>query len=489
MSVKNSTVLEKAWIEASSDYQQRIPNMQISGYAKHIAALFDPMNNDLFNQFSGLLNGLMATYVESKLFENPLRVLKKPAAEWGNSERHVAVKYMQAHSYAPNTETLLKLEKPEFVEWFYSVTEPRRYEFSWSRYELMRAFAEPDGYGFDQLLSATISQAYSSDNYDEMQIMINCFAEADARMGGLFRENLSAAPTNLATSKELLTKVRAIAGRMKFPTMLYNHIDVPVFENGDTLVFWVTPDVDAVLDVQALAELFNVDRAEVRYRKIIIPEFPLPNVYAALTSEDFIYARDVWYGMEPPFYNPENMTYKHYLQHAEIIGVNPAANCVLFTTDAATAIPTIEVRTTGLAFVPNTANVEIGGTVKLNIELQGSVTGGDGRIAVEPDAAIYTVGAVRGSGSSAVAVPLNTRTYVDDYGVLHTQKSGLEAGDIITVTATSVYTNPSGTTPAYTATATVTVIEPVVNGAKECAVAADPYITYTHTTVEATASE
>lgn len=487
--VKNSTVITKAWLESTSDYQQRIPNPQIAGYAQSIAALFDPMNNDLFNQFSGLLNGLIGTYVESKLFENPLRVLKKPAAEWGNSERHVAVKYMQAHSYKVDDETLLKLEKPEFVEWFYSVTEPRRYEFSWSRYELMRAFTEPDGYGFDQLLSATISQMYSSDNYDEMSIMINCFAEADARMGGLFRENLSAEPTDLATAKELLTKVRAIAGRMMFPTMLYNHIDVPVFENGDTLVFWVTPEVDAVMDVQALAELFNVDRAEVRYRKIIIPEFPVPNVYAALTSEDFIYARDVWYGVEPPFYNPANMTYKYYLQHAEIIGVNPAANCVLFTTDQATNIPTIEMETTGLAFTPNTYNVEIGGTVKLNVELQGSVTGGDGRIAVEPDAALYTVGAVRGSGGSAVAVPLNTRTYVDDYGVLHTQKTGLEVGDIITVTATSVYTNPSGETPAYTATATVTVIEPVENGAKECAVETDPYITYTDVTEEVTASE
>lgn len=484
--IKNSTILEKAWLEGSSDYQQRIPNMQISGYAQHIAALFDPMNNDLFNQFSGLLNGLMGTYIESKLFENPLRVLKKPAAEWGNSERHVAVKYMQAHTYAPNTETLLKLEKPEFVEWFYSVTEPRRYEFSWSRYEMMRAFAEPDGYGFDDLLSATISQAYSSDNYDEMQIMINCFAEADARMGGLYRENISAAPTDLATSKELLTKVRAIAGRMKFPTMNYNHIPVPVFENPETLVFWVTPEVDAVLDVQALAELFNVERAEVRYRKIIIPEFPLPNVYAALTSEDFIYARDVWYGMEPPFYNPENMTYKYYLQHAEIIGVNPAANAVLFTTDAQTVVPTITVAPSGLAFDPATYTVAPGETVKLNLELNGTVTGDtEGIIAVEPDAATYTVGAVRGTD----AVALNSRTYVDNYGVLHTQKSGLATGDVITVTATSVYTNPSGATTVYTAAATVTVTAATGTPAKGCAVETDPFITYTDETVETTASE
>lgn len=485
MAVKNSTIVEKAWLEGSNDFQQRIPNPQISGYSAAIDALFDPMNNDLFNQFSGLLNGLMGTYVESKLFENPLRVLKKPAAQWGNTERHVAVKYLQAHSYKVDDETLLKLEKPEFVEWFYSVSEPRRYEFSWSRYELMRVFAEPDGYGFDALLSATLTQMYSSDNYDEMNLMIQTFAEADARMGGLYRENLSAAPTDLATSKELLTKVRAIAGRMKFPTMNYNHIPVPVFESGDTLVFWVTPEVDAVLDVQALAELFNVERAEVRYRKIIIPEFPIPNVYAALTSEDFIYARDVWYGVEPAFYNPANLTYKYYLHHAQMIGCNPAANCVLFTTDAATVIPTVTVAPSGLTFSPDTYTAEIGGTVQLSIDLAGTVTGGDGKIAVEPDAATYTVAAAR----SGDAVTLNSRTYVDERNILHIQKTGLEAGDVLTVVATSVYINPSGATTTYTDTATVTLTAPTAQGVKECVVETDPYITYTDETEEVTASE
>jgi len=486
MAVKNSTIVTKAWLEGSSDFQQRVPNPNIAGYAKTISGLFDPMNNDLFNQFSGLLNGLMGTYIESKLFENPLRELKKPAAEWGNSERHVAVKYLQAHSYKVDDETLLKLEKPEFVEWFYSVNEPRRYEFSWSRYELMRAFAEPDGYGFDQLLSATISQMYSSDNYDEMNIMIQMFAEGDARMGGLYREHLSAAPTDLATSKELLTKVRSIAGRMQFPTMNYNHIPVPVFESGDTLIFWCTPEVDAVLDVQALAELFNVERAEVRFRKIIIPDFPIPNVYAALTSEDFIYARDVWYGIEPPFYNPGNMTYKYYLQHAQMIGVNPAANCVLFTTDAQTVIPTVTVAPSGLTFTPDTYTCEIGGTVQMTVDLTGTVTGDtSGKVAVEPDAAIYSVSAMRGDD----AIALNSRTYVDDACKLHVQKSGLAANDVLTVTATSVYVNPSGATTTYTDTATVTLTAPVAVGAKECAVETDPYLTYTDETEEVTASE
>ena len=52
---------------------------------------------------------------------------------------------------------------------------------------------------------------------------------------------------------------------------------------------------------------------------------------------------------------------------------------------------------------------------------------------------------------------LNSRTRVDNYGVLHVQKSGVKKGDTLTVTATSTYRNPSGATTPHTATVEVTV--------------------------------
>ena len=489
MSVLNSTILEKAWLSGTNDYQQRIPNPAISSYAEHVAALFDPMNNDLYNQFSGMLVGLMGTYVESKLFENPLRALKKPAAQWGNTERRVAVKYLQAHSYKVDDETLLKLEKPEFVEWFYSVGEPRRYEFSWSKYEMQRVFAA-DGYGYDDLLAATISQMYSSDNYDEMNIMIQMFAEADQRMGGLFRYNLSAAPTTEATGKELLTGIRAVAGRMKFPTRLYNHIPVPVFETGDTLILWVTPETQANLDVNTLASVFQLDKADIQYRIITIPEFPIPNVYAALTSEDFVYARDVYYGIEPPFYNPANMTSKYYLQHAEMIGFNPAANCVLFTTDAATTVPTITQTVTGMEidFTHDLYPDSIS-EYPVNVILTGNIDGSN--MLVEPRAAMFSITSVERQVSGAdtpTPVAFNAaKTYVDDRGFIHTGDD-IIVGDVINIEAKSVYINPSGATTVYTDNINVTVAESDFIG-KNCPVEVLPFINYTDQTIEATASE
>lgn len=455
MAVKNSTIIEKAWLEASNDFQQRIPNPSISGYAATIDALFQPYNNDLFNAFTGLLNGLNQTYVEGKVFRNPLRVLMKPSGLFGTTERHVAVRYLEAHTGRADDETLLKLELPEYREWFYSVNAPRRYEFSWPRWELQRAFAE-DGYGYNDLLARTLDQQISSNEYDQMQIMIQMFAEADHRLGnGLFRHQLSAAPTTKSTAEELAIAIRTYAGRMKFPTQNYNHIDIPVFENPETLILWVTPETDAVFDIAWLANVFNMDVANLNYRKVVIPEFPLKNVYAALTSEDFIFCREMGYGVEPPFYNPSQRAYKYYLFDSEMIGINPVANCVLFTTESGSTIPTVTFTPSGFAFSPDTGYVVPGGTLQLHYALQGSISNdSEGLIEVQPDAATFEVAAV---DSNNAPVALNARTYVDDYGVLHVQKTGISATDVITVTATAAYVNPSGSTSTYTDTFTATV--------------------------------
>ena len=402
------------------------------------------------------------------------------ASQFGNTERHVAVKYMKAHSYKLDDETLLKLEKPEFQEWFYSVNQHRRYEFSWSRYELARVMSEGSGYGLDNLLAATLDQQRSSDNYDEMQVMINTFAMAD-KYYSLYRRNITVAPTTKELGQELLVKIRADAGMMQFPSMRYNQLDVPVFESPRTLVLWVTPETNAYLDVMALAELFHVERAEINFRKIIVPEFPIPNVYAALTSEDFIYARDVWYGIEPPFYNPANRTYKYYLFHDQMIGMNPAANCILYTTDTGTTIPTIKMAATGMTITPKAANVPLGGSIKLNLALTGSVTPTGTPVAVEPDAATYTVAATHTEGSTTTPVTLNSRTRVTPDGVLHVQRGGnLAVGDKIVVTAKTTYVNPSDSKATnYTATFTATVTAAEEETAKESFVETNSNLVYT----------
>lgn len=462
MSVLNSTILERAFLSGSWDYQQRVGNPSIIGYASCVENLFAPMNGDMYNEFCHLLNGLVATYVDIRRFDNPLSFIKKPASDWkfGFSERHLVVHFMEQHSPRFDEETLLKVEPSKYEEWFYSLNYEARYEFSWSRYEMKQAFSG-DGYGFEDLLAANITQMYSSANYDEMNTMINAFAEADNRLGGIYRYHLSAEPSDEATAKELLKGIRAVAGRMKFPSNVYNHLPVPVHTDGSRLVLYVLPETLASIDVDALAAVFQLKKAdpsEVLYRIVEVPYFPIPDVYAILADEDFIYWRDYMTGMEPPFYNPGNRTTKYYYYQSAAVGVNPAAPAVAFSTDAATTVPTITETVTGIEFAPDSGTVEAGGTLKMFLNLLGTLANSDGGetgvIGVEPDAATFELSAV---DNNSAAFNLNTRTYVDKNCVLHVQKS-IPVGSVITVTATAAYINPSGSTSTYTDTFTATVV-------------------------------
>ena len=112
MALLNSTILQKSWVEGGNDYNMRIPDPLKESYSAHVAALFDPMNKDLFNSFTGMLNMIARSYVDGKTFYNPLRVLKAPAEadSFGAVERHICVDRMTAHSYTADNETLLKYE-------------------------------------------------------------------------------------------------------------------------------------------------------------------------------------------------------------------------------------------------------------------------------------------------------------------------------------------------------------------------------------------
>lgn len=454
MAQKNSTILAKAWLEGTNDFQQRIPDPTQGSIDQTVKALFDPMNRQFFNQFMDqLINRVGFTYVRGKMFENPLAVFKDGKLNYGSTIQEIAPKWIKAHSYQDDSETLLKLERPEAAVWYHSINRQDRYAISVTREELQMAFTSETG--LNELVARIMELPRNSDNYDEYLIMKQLIAEYEAHLG-FYKHQLSAAPTDEATGKELLTAIRTYVGKFQFPSTLYNALnvtDIPVFAKPNELVLFVTPETDASLDVNTLAQLFNLDKAEVQVRKVIIDEFPIPDAVALLTTEDFFVCKDSVYETTS-FYNPEVLSSKFYLQHWGTYSVSPFVPCVLFQLGEGTDTETITQSVTSLQLSADPATAAPGDVVQLKPALQGSVS--EDVIEVAPDACTYTVSAAS-AAASGTPIQLNSRTYVDRNARLHIQKSGLAAGNVITVTATSTYYNPSDTPTPQTATATVTI--------------------------------
>lgn len=455
MAVNNSTILDKIWLAGTNDYQQRIPQTTQNDIAATQAALFAPENLNLYNQFvDALVNRIGSTYVHQQTWRNPLAVFKKDAIRYGDKAQEIAVKWIKSHSYADDREDVFKMYRPDANVWFHTVNRREFYPITVNRDELEFAFTEE--YGLNSFVSAIMAAPQNSDEYDEYRIMLELMAYYENNFG-FYKHQLSAAPTDKATAEELLVELRAYAGDLRFPSSRYNAgliKDVPVFARPDELVILMTPRTQAVIDVMALAAAFNMDRETIQQRIVMVDEFPVPDAVALLTTDDFFQCRDKL-NQTTSQYNPLTLGTNYFLHRWGMYSVSPFVPAILFTTAAGTSIPTVTMTPSGIDMTAESATIAAGGTDKLTINLTGAVSPSGHPIEVLPDAAIFTIGIVRGSGDNAESVQ-DVRTWVDEYGVLHAGEK-LETGDVINVTATSAYINPSGATTKYTDTVTVTV--------------------------------
>lgn len=461
MAQNNNTIMAKAWLAGTNDFQQRIPDPTQAGISATMSALFQPMNGQYFNQFMDILvNRIAYTYVRGQNYKNPLAVFKGNKINYGSTIQEIAPKWIKAHSYEDDAETLLKLHRPESEVWYHSQNRRDQYPISVNVDELRTAFT--DEYGLNNLVAQLMNTPNNADEYDEFNIMKNLIAEYETRWG-FYKYHLDTYPADDASGKAFLTALQTLGGKLQFPSSVYSGTDIPVFAQPSELVLLVTPEAQASLNVNTLAALFNVDLAKVSYRTVLIDEFPIPDAVALLTTEDFFVCHDTLYNTTS-FWNPQTLTTTYWLNHWGVYSVSPFVPAILFTTAAGTVTPTIEQAVTGLTVTAEPGTVELGGSVSIVTKLNGTIdlADSDADVLVRPDACIYNVSAetpaVDGPATEpAKPVQLNARTRVDNYGVLHVQKTGLKTGDVITVTATSTYVNPSGATVPYTGTATVTI--------------------------------
>ena len=470
MAESNSTILERIWLAGTNDYQQRVPRETVNDMAATMEFLFAPENWDLYNMFTNaLVNRVGGVYVLQQAFRNPLAGFKKADLKWGDKLEEIVVKWVRSHCYTdvPDADTLFGDYRPEAATWFHKINRKEYYPISVNREELMAAFAPDAG---DNSLNAYIAQIMetpiSSDEYDEYRIMLQLFAYYDEKMG-FYKRTLTSIPSDIVEStdsaKTLLKMVKADAGRLAFPSSRY-HADIPelrdypVFAKPEELIFLTTPEVRAAIDVDALMGAFHMEKGEIQERVVLVDEFPMAGVGAVLTTRDFFQCRDrLRQNTSQP--NAVTLTTNFFLHRWGMYSVSPAVPAICYTTDEGTAILTSTQTTSGITMTPSSQAVSAGDEVQLTVTLTGSITNNDdGVLEVQPDAATFLVGVVRSDGANTPTYTAvkSSKTRVDRNAVLHVGDD-LLAGDVITVTATSAYINPSGSTNTYTASSTFTV--------------------------------
>lgn len=455
MATDNVTILDKIWLSGTNDYQQRIPPATQQTLESTMEALFDPMNRNYYNQFvDALVMRIGDTYVHQQSFKNPLAPFKGSKMLYGSTLQEIATKWVKAHAYRDDVEDVFKLHRPDSAVWYHSQNRRDQYEITVNQLELRTAFTQPNG--LNNYVASILQAPINSDEYDEYRIMLQLFAMYEQNFG-FYKHHLSGAPSDETTGKEFLKAVKTYAGKLQFPTTIYNGVrleDLPVFVRPEELVLFVTPEINASIDVDTLAVLFHLEPANMQVRKIIVDQFPFADesCVALLTTTDFFQCRDTVYQTDS-IYNPKALGTNYFLSHFGIYSVSPFVPAIMFTTAAATSTTTVTQTVTGINITAEPTTVAAGDTSQLTAKLQGSLSNDTGTpIVLAPDAATYELTIEDSEGTAKNS----TKTYIDEYAVLHTAKT-LKSGDKINITGTATYTNPSGATTKQTGKIIVTI--------------------------------
>lgn len=456
MATDNVTIADAIWLNGTNDFQQRIPRPTQQGIDSTMKALFDPMNRNYYNEFvDSLIKRIGMTYVHQQTFKNPLAAFKKASMRYGSTVQEIAVKWAKGHSYVDDAEDVFKMHRPDAAVWYHSQNRRDQYDITVNQIELRNAFTAD--MGLNSFVSQVLRSPMNADEYDEYRIMLQLIAFYEENFG-FYKHHLSGAPSDEKTGKEFLKAVKTYTGKLQFPNTVYNGVrltDLPVFAKPSELVLLTTPEIDAAVDVDTLAMLFHLEKADVQVRKIIVDEFPVADCVALLTTEDFFQCRDTVYQTDS-IYNPKSLGTNYYLNHWGIYSVSPFVPAIMFTTGEGTSTTTVTQSLTGIKLTAEPATAAAGETSKLSVALTGTLTpeGTSANVKLAPDACTYELSAADGDSAP---VQLASTTRVDDYGVLHLGK-GLKTGTVVTVKATSTYVNPSSAEGApLTSTATVTV--------------------------------
>lgn len=453
---KNSTILGRFYLNGTNDMQQRIPNPSQAGVAKVCRHLFDPMNKDIYNQFMDfMVQRISYAYARQQRWENPLKEFFKQKLYYGATVTETQLNWIKAHAYDVNAEEQFKTYFPDGLQAFHSIDDRRQYPISISREQMRQAVGEENG--LNQLAAAIMQQPMNADEYDTYNMMLDLFKKADDNYG-LFRENLTAAPTDETSAKELLKKIQKLSFDLTVPTTEYACVDLPVVVQESEMVMFIRSDAMASINVDALAVLFNMEKADIPYRIKVVPEkkWPLSSGdYAILTTSDFFQCYPVEY-ITTSQWDPMGLKTNYWLNDWNVISFSPFVPIIVFSTDEGTAIETVKM-TPATLNITGAETAGAGDEVQLTLDLTGTVDPATEAVEVLPDSALFTVAGTRTSGEESEGIELNARTRVDNNGVLHIQATGLEAGDKLTVTAVSTYADPNGAVTPITATHTVTI--------------------------------
>lgn len=314
-----TNVLNTILANASAEYQQRVPQATRDNISEVGTAImsYKVTENEFLN---ALVNKIAMTIVRNMTFKNPLAVLKKGGMPFGKNIEEIYTNPVTGKTYDPTGADLLKREIPDTKAIYHTMNRQGKYKATITKAQLITAFTSYSA--LEKLLNSIVNAIYSGDNLDEFILMKNLFASAIT--GGKIKTLDVTMPTDKDTAKDFIKSVRKIGLGMCMPSENYNsYYDVNKETDSKPVITW-TPldrqvllmrnDISVEIDVEQLAQAFNVSYTDIKQRILLVDNFgSATNCGAVLCDESYVQVYDNLTQMEN-FHNGEGL-YDNYIYH------------------------------------------------------------------------------------------------------------------------------------------------------------------------------
>lgn len=325
---------------APLDYQSRVPEATRNNMAQVGQALQD--YRPAFNHFcDALVNRLGASIARSMIWSNPLTPFKRQSLQFGDTIQEFQTGLLKSHTYSADREYLEKaifgVEAPPVTSYYHTRNRQEYYKLSLNLDELRMAFLNEGG--LSSLTSGLMSAPTTSDQWDEFMLMLNMInaRDAKAKFPRLQVADLKGGAATDKQVREFLKALRSQSANISFPSTKYNSSGIATFARPEDQILITTPEVQACIDVDALAAAFHADKADIPQRVITVPEEHLKfgKGQALLTTKDFFIVADTLIETNA-IDNPVGRNRNYFLHHDEIISASRCVPALMFSTEATT---------------------------------------------------------------------------------------------------------------------------------------------------------
>ncbi len=330
---------------------------------------YQPYQNAFLN---ALVNRIGMTIVTSKLWRNPWNVFKQGYLEFGETIEEIFVNIAKPYSFNPETaeSNIFRRELPDVRAAFHTMNFQKYYKVTVSQDQLRQAFLSWQG--ITDLIAKIVDSLYTAmekDEYVTMKYML-CREILNNHMYMVAPDSGEGAQYN----KNIISKAREISSKLTFLSPDYNQAKVQNSTDRSDQYIIIDSALEAVIDVDVLAQAFHMERAEFLGHLIIVDSFSQHDTerlnllfgddtsYTAFTSDEItllgtikfaLVDRNWWMVFDnltqmTQNYNGEGLYWNYWNHVWRTFSVSPYANAIA-------AVQTLG-SITAVAITPATAN-------------------------------------------------------------------------------------------------------------------------------------